>query len=74
LPVNVPTGRYTVDVYLFRDGAVVSKSQGSLEVTKAGIEALLYRLAFKHSFIYGLLGVALAVMMGLAGWYAFRRD
>jgi len=74
LPVNVPTGRYTVDVYLFRNGAVVSNSQGSLEVTKAGIEAVLYRLAFKHAFIYGLLGVALAATMGLAGWYAFRRD
>jgi uncharacterized protein (TIGR02186 family) len=74
LPVDVPTGRYTVDVYLFRDGVVASKSQGSLEVTKAGIEAVLYTLAFKHSFIYGLLGVALALMMGLVGWYAFRRD
>jgi uncharacterized protein (TIGR02186 family) len=74
LPVNVPTGRYTVDVYLFRDGAAASKSQGSLEVTKAGLEAVIYSLAFKHSFIYGLLGVSIAVMMGLAGWYAFRRD
>jgi uncharacterized protein (TIGR02186 family) len=74
LPVNVPVGRYTVDVYLFRDGQVASKSQGSLEVTKAGIEALVYSLAFKHPFLYGLLGVALAVLMGLIGWYAFRRD
>lgn len=74
LPVNVPVGRYTVDVYLFRDGAVASKSQGSLEVTKAGIEAWIYALAFKHPFLYGLLGVALAMMMGLVGWYAFRRD
>ncbi|MHA1517687.1 MAG: TIGR02186 family protein [Alphaproteobacteria bacterium] len=74
LPVNVPTGRYLVDVYLFRDGELKSESQGTLQVTKAGIEALLYRLAFEHPFLYGLLGVALAVMMGLAGWYAFRRD
>ncbi|MGH6735086.1 MAG: TIGR02186 family protein [Methyloceanibacter sp.] len=74
LPVNVPTGRYSVDVYLFRDGAVASKSEGSLEVTKAGIEAVLYQLAFKHPFVYGLLGVAIAVLAGLAGWYAFRRD
>lgn len=74
LPVNVPTGRYTVDVYLFRDGALVSESQGSLLVTKAGFEAVIYRLAFERPFIYGLLGVAVAVMMGLAGWYAFRRD
>jgi uncharacterized protein (TIGR02186 family) len=74
LPVNVPIGRYTVDVYLFRDGAVASKSQGSLEVNKAGLEKLVYRLAFQRPFIYGLLGVLIAVLAGLAGWYAFRRD
>jgi uncharacterized protein (TIGR02186 family) len=74
LPVNVPTGRYTVDVYLFRDGAVASKSQGSLQVTKAGIEALIYTLAFKHPFLYGLVGVLIAVLAGLVGWFAFRRD
>jgi uncharacterized protein (TIGR02186 family) len=74
LPVYVPVGRYTVDVYLFRDGAMASKSIGSLEVTKAGIEAFIYRLAFTHPFLYGLLGVAIAMLMGLLGWYAFRRD
>jgi uncharacterized protein (TIGR02186 family) len=74
LPVNVPIGRYAVDVYLFRDGVVASKSQSSLEVSKAGIEAVLYALAFKHPLLYGLLGVVLAMMMGLVGWYAFRRD
>lgn len=74
LPVDVPTGRYTVDVHLFRDGASASKSKGSLEVTKAGIEALLYRLAFQHPFVYGLFGILIAVLAGLAGWFAFRRD
>jgi uncharacterized protein (TIGR02186 family) len=74
LPVNVPTGRYAVDVYLFRDGAVASKSEGSLQITKAGIEKLIYALAFKHPFIYGVLAVVIAVLSGLAGWFAFRRD
>lgn len=74
LPVDVPTGRYTVHVYLFRDGELASKSQGSLEVTKAGIEALLHRLAFHHPFVYGLLGILIAVLSGLIGWFAFRRD
>lgn len=74
LPVNVPTGRYAVDVYLFRDGNVASKSQGSLEVTKAGLEAVIYQLAFQQPFVYGLLGVLIAVLAGLAGWFAFRRD
>ena len=74
LPVNVPIGRYTADVYLFRDGELISKSQSTLEVNKAGIERVIYRLAFTHPFLYGLLAVLVAVLAGLAGWFAFRRE
>jgi uncharacterized protein (TIGR02186 family) len=74
LPVNVPIGRYTADIYLFRDGELISKSQSTLEVNKAGIERLIYRLAFLHPFLYGLLAVLVAVLAGLAGWFAFRRE
>jgi uncharacterized protein (TIGR02186 family) len=74
LPVNVPIGRYTADVYLFRDGQLVSKNQSTLEVNKAGFEQMVYLLAFQHPFIYGVLAVLLAVLAGLAGWAAFRRD
>jgi uncharacterized protein (TIGR02186 family) len=74
LPVNVPIGRYTADVYLFRDGQLVSKNQSTLEVNKAGFEQLIYLLAFKRPFIYGVLAVLIAVLAGLAGWAAFRRE
>ena len=74
LPVNVATGRYLVDVYLFRDGELASRSQGSLEVTKAGMEALIHTRAFQNPFLYGLLGIAIAMLAGLLGWFAFRRD
>jgi len=74
LPVNVPIGRYTADVYLFRDGQLVSKNQSTLEVNKAGFEQMVYRLAFRHPFIYGVLAVLIAGLAGLAGWAAFRRD
>lgn len=74
LPVNVPTGRYLVDVYLFRDGELASRTQGSLEVNKAGMEATIYWLAFRHPFLYGLLGIFGAMLAGLLGWLAFRRD
>jgi uncharacterized protein (TIGR02186 family) len=74
LPVNVPIGRYTADIYLFRDGKVISKNQSTLEVNKAGFERTVYLLAFNHPFIYGLLAVLVAVLAGLAGWYAFRRE
>ena len=74
LPVNVPIGRYTADVYLFRDGQVVSKNQSTLEVTQAGFERAIYLMAFHRPLIYGLLAVLLAVMAGLVGWAAFHRE
>ena len=74
LPVNVPIGRYTSDIYLFRDGEVVSENQSTLEVTKVGFEGLVYRLAFAHPLLYGVLAVVIAVLAGLAGWYVFRRE
>jgi uncharacterized protein (TIGR02186 family) len=74
LPVNVPIGRYTADVYLFRDGQLISKNQSTLAVNKAGFEHLVYWLAFHRPLIYGVLAVLLAVLAGLAGWAFFRRD
>jgi uncharacterized protein (TIGR02186 family) len=74
LPVNVPLGRYTADVYLFRDGALISKKQSTLEVNKVGFERVVTLLAFHHPFIYGLLAVLLAAVAGLVGWLVFRRE
>lgn len=74
LPANVPTGRYRVEVYLFRDGDLASKTKGSLEVNKAGMEATIYNLALHQPFLYGLLGIVIAVVAGLIGWFAFRKD
>ena len=74
LPVNVPIGRYTADVYLFRDGELISKNQSTLAVNKAGFEHMVYWLAFHRPLIYGGLAVLIAVLAGLAGWAFFRRD
>ena len=74
LPVNVPIGRYNADVYLFRDGQVVSKNHSTLAVSKAGFERAIYLLAFHQPLLYGLIAVLLAMLAGLAGWVAFRRE
>jgi uncharacterized protein (TIGR02186 family) len=74
LPANVPIGRYMAYVYLFRDGQVVSQSQSSLKVNKVGFEQVVYLFAFRHPFIYGLIAVVIAVVAGLIGWVAFRRE
>ena len=74
LPANVPLGRYMAQVYLFRDGQLLSKSESSLQVRKAGFERFVYLLAFRYPFIYGLVAVVIAVLSGAAAWAAFRRE
>ena len=44
------------------------------KITDKPIEALIYTLAFQHPFLYGLIGVLSAMLAGLVGWFAFRRD
>ncbi len=74
LPVNVPIGRYTTQVFLFRDGKLLSQSQSSLQVHKVGFERVVYMLAFHYPFTYGLLAVLIAMSAGLLAWTAFRRE
>ena len=73
LPVNVPIGRYTTQVFLFRDGTLLSQSQNSLQVHKVGFERFAYTLAFERPLLYGMLAVAMAVGAGFIGWALFRR-
>lgn len=73
-PATVPTGHYQVEVYLVKDGEVVSAQTTPLMVGKAGLEAEIFQFAHKQAAFYGILAVALAV---LAGWLAsviFRRE
>jgi uncharacterized protein (TIGR02186 family) len=74
LPVNVPAGRYIAQVFLFHDGKLVSKNESTLQVNKVGFERLVYLLAFRYPFIYGLVAVVIAVVAGLLGWATFRRE
>lgn len=74
MPVNVPIGLYTTEVFLFQDGQLLSKDDTSLHVQKVGFERGVYTLAFQHPLVYGLIAVILALLMGLGAWAVFGRD
>jgi uncharacterized protein (TIGR02186 family) len=74
LPVNVPIGLYTTQVYLFRSGKLLSEDDNTLQVQKVGFERLVYSLAYRHRILYGLAAVILALVMGLLAWALFRRE
>lgn len=72
-PSNLATGSYTADVYLVRDGAVISAQSTPLFVSKVGFGAEIYDFAYQWPMAYGLIAVLLALLAGWAAALAFRR-
>ena len=72
-PANAPVGRYSAEVYLIRDGQIISAQSFPLFISKSGVERALFDFAKRRPVGYGILAVLLAA---LAGWLAsvvFRR-
>jgi len=72
-PANVPTGIYTAEVYLVKDGEIVSAQTTPLIISKSGMGAEIFDIAQHHSALYGLCAVALAMAAGWIAAMAFRR-
>jgi uncharacterized protein (TIGR02186 family) len=72
-PANVPTGTYTVEVYLLRNGEVVSAQTTPLIVGKTGLGAEVFDFAQRYAPLYGLIAILLAASAGWLAAVAFRR-
>ena len=73
IPAGVMRGQYNVQVYLFRDGEVVSAQSTPLFIDQTGLERRLYTFAHDRPFNYGLAVVLMALMMGWISYFLFRR-
>ena len=71
-PDNIPRGLYTAEVYLFSDGQLVTVQSTPLSVYKTGLDAFIFDLADKHSAIYGILAILVAVFSGWAAGRIFK--
>lgn len=72
-PANVPTGIYTVEVFLVRKGTVVSAQTTPLVVSRAGFGAEVFRFAHAFSAWYGLIAIAMALAVGWLASVILRR-
>lgn len=72
-PANVPTGIYTAEVYLVKDGEIVSAQTTPLIISKTGVGAEIFDIASRHAALYGLGAVILAMTAGWLAAAAFRR-
>ncbi len=64
-PANVPTGNYTVQIFLVRDKRVVGGQTSPLYISQAGLDAEVNDFAQRRALLYGLLAV---IGAALAGW------
>lgn len=72
-PTNVPTGTYTVEVFLIDDGEVVSAQTTPLYISKVGVLAEIFHFAHEYAAFYGITAIILAVLAGLGANAIFRK-
>jgi uncharacterized protein (TIGR02186 family) len=72
-PSNVPTGTYIVEVFLIRDGAVVSAQTTPLVVSRVGTEAEIFDFAHNYSALYGIVAILIALVAGWLAGAIFRK-
>jgi len=71
-PGNVPTGNYTVQIFLVRDKRVVSGQTSPLYISQAGIDAEVNDFAQRRALIYGVAAVMGAALVGWLSSLPFR--
>ncbi len=73
VPAGVTRGQYNVEVYLFRDGEVISAQSTPMFVDATGLERRLYNMAHEAPLFYGLACVFLSMLLGWISAVLFRR-
>ena len=64
LPSNVPTGLYTIETHLLKNGKVQDVRTTELKVAQVGRSAAIYNFAHSWAFTYGFLCVCFAMGVG----------
>lgn len=71
-PAHVPTGVYTAETFLFRDGALRATTRTPVIVRKAGVEARVFDFAHEQSALYGVVAIVTALVAGWLTGLIFR--
>jgi uncharacterized protein (TIGR02186 family) len=73
IPARVPVGTYTAETYLISKGRVLAVASKPVEIRKTGFERFIALAAERHGFLYGLVAVAISLLLGYVAAVAFRR-
>lgn len=74
LPSNISTGPYRIELYLFRDGALLSRESMLFGVRKTGLEAMVSTASVSYPVLYGIASITIAMLLGWLAGLMFRQD
>jgi len=74
LPAEVPIGTYDVEIKLFSDGQLVTRTETAFDIVKVGFEQFVATSARQNGLIYGLVTAFMALMTGWMASIVFRKD
>lgn len=73
IPARVPVGTYTAETFLIRDGRVIAGAAREIRIEKLGFEGFVAMAAERWSLAYGIVAVAVSLLLGWGASAAFRR-
>jgi uncharacterized protein (TIGR02186 family) len=74
LPPEVPTGTYDIDIKLFSEGALITRTETAFEIVKVGFEQFVADAARRNGLLYGLVTALMALATGWLASVIFRKD
>lgn len=74
LPAEVPIGTYTVEIKLFADGNLITRTETAFDIVKVGFEQFVATTARQDGLVYGMFTAFMALMTGWMASIVFRKD
>lgn len=72
-PKNISRGIYNVEIYLINEDNLASFQSIPIYVNQVGLSARILDFAYQRSYLYGLITVMLALVVGWLANYLFAR-
>jgi uncharacterized protein (TIGR02186 family) len=73
IPARVPVGTYTAETFLIRDGRIIAGAAREINIEKLGFERFIAEAAERSSLLYGIVAVALSLLLGWSASFLFNR-
>ena len=73
LPNNSPSGEYSISLSIMNSMNNFESPEKFVIVEKLGLSSIIFKMAHKYSFIYGVFSALIAIALGFFAGVVFRK-